>query len=172
VPHFPEAGQGFDVDVEKIARPLPLVALHWRFGPQVSQPTRSEPVESTGHGRERNRLQPGDVPEMQALVAEIHGLLQLLRIERPPLGAACAASIRQRGRTASAVPGQPAVGAAEADSVLGREPCRTAALLQVLNHKPVPPPLCQAGSVVAMHGCVRSGSMGRTSTRSGLTPPC
>lgn len=28
VPHFPEAGQGFDVDVEQIARPLPLVALH------------------------------------------------------------------------------------------------------------------------------------------------
>jgi hypothetical protein len=32
---------------------------------------------------------------MQALVAEIHGLLQFLRIERPTLGAANTASIRQ-----------------------------------------------------------------------------
>jgi hypothetical protein len=37
---------------------------------------------------------------MQALVAEIHGLLLLLRDERPPLGAARAASIRQRGHAA------------------------------------------------------------------------
>ncbi len=100
VPHFPEASQGFDVDVEQIARPLPLVALHWRFGLQVSQPTQSDSVESTGHGRKRSRQQPGDVPEMQALVAEIHGLLLLLRIERSPLGAARAASIRQRGHAA------------------------------------------------------------------------
>jgi hypothetical protein len=35
------------------------------------------------------------VPEVEPLVAEIHGLLELLRIERPPLGAAHAASIRQ-----------------------------------------------------------------------------
>jgi len=28
------------------------------------------------------------VPEVEPLVAEIHGLLELLRIERPPLGAA------------------------------------------------------------------------------------
>jgi hypothetical protein len=41
--------------------------------------------------------QPGNVAEVQALVTEIHGALQLLRIERPPLGAAHAASIRQRG---------------------------------------------------------------------------
>jgi hypothetical protein len=40
------------------------------------------------------------VPEVQALMAEIHGVLQLLWIERPPLGAAHAASTRQRGWTA------------------------------------------------------------------------
>jgi hypothetical protein len=37
------------------------------------------------------------VPEVEALVTEIHGLLQLLWIERPPLAAANTASIRQCG---------------------------------------------------------------------------
>jgi hypothetical protein len=32
VPHLLEAGQGFDVDVDEITRPLPLVPLHWRLG--------------------------------------------------------------------------------------------------------------------------------------------
>jgi hypothetical protein len=40
------------------------------------------------------------VAEVEALVTEIHGLLQLLRIERPPLGAANTASISQRSSTA------------------------------------------------------------------------
>jgi hypothetical protein len=42
----------------------------------------------------------GDPPEGAALVPEVHGLLQLLRIERPPLVAANAPSIRQGGVTA------------------------------------------------------------------------
>jgi hypothetical protein len=40
------------------------------------------------------------VAEVKALVTEIHGLLQLLRIERPPLGEANTVSIRQRSSTA------------------------------------------------------------------------
>jgi hypothetical protein len=40
-----------------------------------------------------------DVHESRTLVVEIHGMLQLLRIERPPLVAAHAASLRQRGWT-------------------------------------------------------------------------
>jgi hypothetical protein len=40
------------------------------------------------------------VPEVQALVTEIHRVLQLLWIERPPLRAAHAPSIRHRGWTA------------------------------------------------------------------------
>ena len=49
---------------------------------------------------EKGRLQQsGNVPQMQALMAEFHGVLQLLRIERPPLGAANTPSIRQRGVT-------------------------------------------------------------------------
>jgi hypothetical protein len=45
-------------------------------------------------------------------------------------------------------------------------------VLQVLDHKPETAPLGQAGIGVAMHGGVRSGLLGRTSTRSGLTPLC
>jgi hypothetical protein len=41
--------------------------------------------------------QPGDAAEMQTLVAEVDGSLQLLLIERPPLSAARTASIRLRG---------------------------------------------------------------------------
>ncbi|WP_254971708.1 hypothetical protein [Cyanobium sp. Candia 9D4] len=37
----------------------------------------------------------GDVPQVQPLMAQNHGLLELLRVERPPLGASHAASIRQ-----------------------------------------------------------------------------
>jgi hypothetical protein len=37
---------------------------------------------------------------MQALMPELHGTLQVLRIERPPLGAANTPSIRQCGCTA------------------------------------------------------------------------
>jgi hypothetical protein len=40
------------------------------------------------------------VAEVEALVTELHGVLQLLRIERPPLGAANTLSIRQRSCTA------------------------------------------------------------------------
>ena len=37
------------------------------------------------------------MPEMEALVTEIHGLLELLWIERPPLAVASTAPIRQCG---------------------------------------------------------------------------
>jgi len=40
------------------------------------------------------------VAQVQPLVAEIHGVLQLVRIERPPLAAANTPTIRQRGWTA------------------------------------------------------------------------
>jgi hypothetical protein len=57
-------------------------------------------------------------------------VLQLLRIERPLLGAANTPSIHQRGHTARAVMSQPAIGAAEADSVLSGQLREAAALLQ------------------------------------------
>ena len=100
VAHPAEAGQGLDVEVDQVARTLPLVTLHEWFGIQVPQSTQTQSAESTGDCGERDLQQPGDVAEVESLVPEIHRLLKLLRIERPPLSAAHAPSIRQRGRTA------------------------------------------------------------------------
>ena len=130
---------------------------------QLSWQRGAQPAEGPGDGRERSVEQPGDVAQVQALVPELHGVLQLLRIERPPLGAANTPSIPQRGHTARAVTSQPAIGAAEADSVLGGQLREAAAFLQILDHQPESPALCQAGIGVAMHGGVRSGLLSRTS---------
>ena len=89
------AGELFDVDMDQVSGMLPLVALHWRFGLEIPQPPETKAVEHPGHGGEGSGQQPGDVPEVEALVTELHGVLLLLRIERPALGAANSASIRQ-----------------------------------------------------------------------------
>ena len=57
-------------------------------------------MQSRGGGGERCLDWPGDVLEVQALVTEVDSLRHLLPTERPPLGAANTATIRQRGRTA------------------------------------------------------------------------
>jgi hypothetical protein len=100
VTDFPESSQLFDVNVDQLTRPLQLVAVDWWYGVQVSQPPQPQAVEKPRHGGEGRDQQPGDVAEVEALVTEIHGLLRLLRIERPPLGAANTPSIRQRSCTA------------------------------------------------------------------------
>ena len=92
---FAKAGELFDVDMNQVSGTVTLVALDWRFGLEIPQPTQSQSVENPRHGGERCCQQPGDVAEMEALVTEIHGLLQLLRIERPPLGAANTRSARE-----------------------------------------------------------------------------
>ena len=97
VAHPAEAGQGFDVDVDQVAWPFPLVALHRRFGIHVPQSPQPKAAESPGDGGEGSLQQPGDVPEVESLVPEMHRLLELLRIERPPLGAAHARSAREVG---------------------------------------------------------------------------
>jgi len=74
--------------------------------------------------------QPGDVAHALAQVLKRNGVLQLLLIKRPPLGAANTPSICQRGPTARAVTSQPAKGAAEADSVLGGQLREAEAFLQ------------------------------------------
>lgn len=70
-------------------------AMGSREGQSASAPT----AESPGDG-EVGLQQPGGVPQTQALAPEIHGVRQLMRIGRPPLGAANTPSIRQRGWTA------------------------------------------------------------------------
>jgi len=133
---------------------------------------QAQPAEGPGDGREGGVDQPGDVAHVQALVPECHGVLQLLRNERPPLGAEYTPSIRQSGHTARVVTSQPAIGAAEADSVLINQLREAAAFLQMLDYQPQWSPLSQACIGVDMHGCVRSGLLGRTSISSGLSPPC
>jgi hypothetical protein len=110
-----KAGQLLDVDVDQVARRLALAALHWRFVLQIPQPPEPQGVQNSGHGGEGNRQQPGDVVHVQSLMPQLHGALEVLRIERPPLCAANTASIRQCGCATCAVAGQPLVGAAQGD---------------------------------------------------------
>jgi hypothetical protein len=95
-----EPGQLFGVDMVYIARLLPLVPLHRSLRFQVPQSAKAQGVHHPSHGRQGSPKGLGDPPEGAALVPEVQGVLQLLRIERPPLGAANTPSIRQRGVTA------------------------------------------------------------------------
>jgi hypothetical protein len=85
-------------------------------------------------------------------VPEVHGVLQLLRIERPPLGAANAPSIRQGGETTGAVSSEPLVGGAEADPRLGGQDCEGLSLINVSTQQPFPAEGCLPGVRVGMHG--------------------
>ena len=97
--HPLETGQLFGVDVYHVAGALPLVALHWLPGLQIPEPAKPQGVHHLPDGGEGSLQGLGDSAECAALVAVIHGLLQLLRIERPPLAAANTPAIRQRGWT-------------------------------------------------------------------------
>ncbi len=99
VTNLAEAGQLLDVDVNQIAGPLPFVALNRRLWIKVSQPAQPQAVQRSGHGGEGSRQQPGDVSQVEPLMAQLNGALQMLRIEPPPLVAANTASIGQCGRT-------------------------------------------------------------------------
>jgi hypothetical protein len=142
-----EPGQRLDVDVDQVARSLPLVPLLWGLGLQVPETAQPQSAESPGDDGEGSPQQAGNVPEVESLVAEIHSLLDLLRID-------------------AAMRSQPAVGAAEADPVLGVQLPEDAAVIQVLGHEPERAILCQTGIGMAMDGCVMSELVGRTSTRS------
>ena len=83
---------------------------------------------------------------------EVHGLLQSLLIERPPLGAAHTPSIRQGRWPAQTESCQPLTGGALADSVLASELSKAHALIEVLPDQPFPTDRCQAGVGVRRHG--------------------
>ena len=70
-----------DVDMDHVARLLPLVSLHRRFWVEVPESVQPQAPHRPGQGADRHQQQPGDSPEGAALVPELHGLLQLLRIE-------------------------------------------------------------------------------------------
>jgi len=81
--------------VHQVAGPFPLVPLYRGLGFQVPQPNDSQLAECPDHGGVGSLKQASDVTEVQTLVPQLHGLLQLLRIKRPPLGAAHTPLIRQ-----------------------------------------------------------------------------
>jgi len=95
VPDLAKAGELLHVNMDQVPRMLPLVALHWRFGFEISQPPETKALEHPGHGGEGSGQQPGDVPALEELVTKLHSLLQLMWIEPPPLSAANTASIHQ-----------------------------------------------------------------------------
>jgi len=80
--------------IDQVAGSLPLVPLDWSLGLQISQSPQAKSADGPGDDGEGCPEQSGDGPQMQALLPEFHGVLQLLR-GRPPLAAANTPSIRQ-----------------------------------------------------------------------------
>jgi hypothetical protein len=69
---------------------------HWLGKLQVLESSETEGFEHPANGGKRCSQDPGHSFERAALMALVNGALQLLWIERPPLGAANTASIHQR----------------------------------------------------------------------------
>ena len=74
---------------------VPLLALDRRLRFQIPESAHSQSVQGPGHSGERGSQHPSDVPQLQPLMTELHGVLLLLRIERPTLGPANTVMIRQ-----------------------------------------------------------------------------
>ncbi len=107
--------------------------------------------------------------QVQPLVPELHGGLQGLRIQRPPLSATNTASIPQSRCATCAVTGQPLVSTAEADPCFCRQLSQRALVEKVLIDEQKPALLRQTGIGMTMHRCVRSRLGVDTSTGSDLT---
>jgi len=69
VPHLAEPGEFFDVGVNQVAWYLAFITLHYRLALQVSQPPHATPAQGPGHGGDADTHQPGDMTQVQALVA-------------------------------------------------------------------------------------------------------
>ena len=138
--------------MDQVARRLTLVALNRRSGLQVSQSPEPQAVQSYGHGGEVSDQQPGDVAQVQALMPELHVTLQVLWIERPPLGAANTAAVRLCDCPNCSVAGQPHVGAAQGDPRFYSKFSQGAMVVQVLKNQSQPASLRHACVGVCMHG--------------------
>jgi len=95
-----QAGQLFGVGMDHVAGPCPLIEAHRLSRLQILEPAKPYGREQPTNGGERSCQHPGNATESAALMAEINGVLQLLWIERPPLGAANTTSIHQFSNTA------------------------------------------------------------------------
>ena len=147
-----EPGELFGVDMDHVARLLPLVSLHRRLGVEVPQLSKAQSLHRPRDGRQRSSHSVGNPPEGAALVPEVHGVLQLLRIERPPLGAANTPSIRQGGVTAAAVTSEPLVGGAQADASFCGKGLEGQMVDEVSTDQAFPTERRQTGHGMAMHG--------------------
>jgi hypothetical protein len=88
------------IDVDHVAGLCPLVPAYRLGWLQVLKPSKPYGLEHSANGGERRRQHPGHSSERAALMAQVRGVLQLLWIEPPPLGAANTASIHQCSSTA------------------------------------------------------------------------
>lgn len=136
-----KAGELLGVDMEHVSGMLPLVALQWRFGLEIPQPPEAKAVENLGHGGEESGQQPGDVPEVEVLVLEIHGLLQYAS----PGGCGERSVDCQFGYPALSIEGRPLAGTAEADSCFCSHLRQGPVLMQVFRHQSQPSSLRQEG---------------------------
>ena len=84
VPDAIKPGQLFDVDVDHVARPRPLLPLYQHWWLQLFKAAQSHRFEGATDSGERQGQQAGDAPEGAALMAQGNGALQMLWIERPP----------------------------------------------------------------------------------------
>ena len=141
-----------DIDMDHVARLFPLVAPHRRFGVKVLESSQTQALHEPANGGKGRGEGPCDAAERAALVPEVYGLLQLMRIERPPLSAANTPSIRKCSHTACSVPGQPLVSTAQTDPGLRCKGLERYALMEVPTNQTFPTDGCQSGQWVAMHG--------------------
>jgi hypothetical protein len=93
-----------------------------------------------------------DVAPVQASMPELHCALEMLRIERPLLGAANISSIRQCSCPTCAVEGQPLVGAAQGDPHFCSQFSQGAVVAQRLRNQLQPASLRQADIGVCVLG--------------------
>jgi len=71
VVHPAAAGHGRGIDVDQVARMLPLVTLHEWFGIQVPKSTNTQSAKILGDDGDKSLQQPGDVAEVESLLADI-----------------------------------------------------------------------------------------------------
>lgn len=95
--------QLFDGDMDHVAGLGPFVSAHQRQWLQAFETSKAYGLESSTHGGEQRRKQPGEAFKRPALMALHNSLLQFLGIEHPPLGAAPAATIHQVNAAAGAL---------------------------------------------------------------------
>lgn len=84
VPNPAEANQFFNIDVDEVARRRALVELHQQHGLEVAQEPQAQAIQGSGHGREGCCEQRSTVGQVQRLMAQLHGVLEAVRIEQPP----------------------------------------------------------------------------------------